>query len=92
MLLMQPFVLALSKSKFALRQGNVAQGAVGVRLFWVKRTGGYVPQGSRAQPAVRLVVRSRMEPTSGVEPLTWRLRIIGESYRCSSSVYCSKRL
>jgi hypothetical protein len=26
----------------------------------------------------------RMEPTSGLEPLTCRLRIIGESYRCSS--------
>ena len=57
MLLMQPFVPALNKSKFALHHSKVAQGAVGVRLFWVKRTGGYVPQGSRAQPTVRLVVR-----------------------------------
>jgi hypothetical protein len=54
---MQPFVPALNKSKFALHHSKVAQGAVGVRLFWVKRTGGYVPQGSRAQPTVRLVVR-----------------------------------
>jgi len=39
-LLMQPFVPALNKSKFALHHSKVAQGAVGVRLFWVKRTGG----------------------------------------------------
>jgi hypothetical protein len=38
----------------------------------------------RAEGTVKTSDQIRMEPTSGLEPLTCRLRIIVRSYRCSS--------